>query len=176
MAKRAVFLDRDGVLNRAFVRDGIPHPPEAVAEFEILPGVPEACQRLKAAGYFLIVATNQPDVGRGTQDRATVEEMHRLLLASAPIDAVEVCWHSGRGEPCACRKPLPGMLLAAAARHDLDLRLSWMIGDRWRDIDCGAAAGCRTIFIEGGHSEPLRVSPDFTARSLAEAADIVLQR
>lgn len=171
---RAVFLDRDGVINAAVVRDGKPYPPASVAEFVLLPGVAEACAALKAAGFLLVVATNQPDVGRGTQRREDVEAMHEKMCVWLPIDRVEVCYDPGQGQPSEFRKPAPGMLLRAARELGIDLAASWMIGDRWRDIDCGAAAGCRTIFIDYGYDEPLRVQPDFRAPSLREAAAIVL--
>lgn len=174
---RAVFLDRDGVINRALERESKPYPPRNLGEFEILPEVPEACARLKAAGFKLVVATNQPDVGRGTLDRAVVEEIHRLMLAQLPIDRVEVCYHPGQGASnCDCRKPKPGMLRRAAEALNIDLSRSWMVGDRWRDVDCGHAAGCKTIFINRGYVEELKQKPDFLARSLAEAADLILAR
>ncbi len=175
MARPAVFLDRDGVINRALVRDGLPYAPTRVEEFEILPGVPEACAKLKSAGYLLVVATNQPDVGRGDVKQEVVEAIHDEMRRRLPLDRVEVCYHAGRGQPeCACRKPKPGMLLEAARALGIDLPSSWMIGDRWRDIDCGHAAGCRTILIDHGYAEALRQPPDFRARNLLEAADMIL--
>ena len=172
--KRAVFLDRDGVINGAVVREGKPYPPATPAEFALLPGVAEACSRLKEAGFLLVVATNQPDVGRGTQRREEVEAMHAAMCSALPIDRVEVCYERGQGEPSEFRKPAPGMLLRAARELEVDLAVSWMIGDRWRDIDCGAAVGCRTIFIDHGYDERLRQAPDFRAVSLLEAAGIIL--
>jgi transaldolase len=170
----AVFLDRDGVINRSVVRDGLPCPPASLAEFELLPNVREACARLKAAGFLLIVATNQPDVGRGITPQAAVNEIHAHLMAQLPIDRVEVCFHPGKGaSDCDCRKPKPGMLLRAARELGIDLARSWMVGDRWRDIDCGHAAGCRTIFIDYGYQESLREKPDFSAGNLAAAADTI---
>jgi D-glycero-D-manno-heptose 1,7-bisphosphate phosphatase len=172
----AVFLDRDGVINRALTRDGKPYPPAGLHEFEILPGVAEACRRLKDAGYVLVVATNQPDVGRGTLPQAVVEEIHEHLRRALPIDRVEVCYHPGQGaSDCDCRKPRPGMLRRAARELGLDLARSWMVGDRWRDIDCGHAAGCRTIFIDYGYAEELRQPPDFRCGSLREAAQLILE-
>lgn len=174
--KRAVFLDRDGVINRALVRDGKPYPPASLKDFEILPDVAPACAKLRSAGFLLVVATNQPDVGRGTLSREVVEEIHRSMCKQLEIDRVEVCYHPGKGESeCDCRKPKPGMLLRAALQLGIDLEGSWMIGDRWRDIDCGHAAGCRTIFIDRGYVEELRQTPDFRARGLLEAADIILK-
>jgi D-glycero-D-manno-heptose 1,7-bisphosphate phosphatase len=170
---RAVFLDRDGVINPSVVRDGKPYPPSTIEDFEIYPEVAEACRRLKKAGYLLVVATNQPDVGRGTQSQAVVEAMHAKMCAALPIDRVEVCYHSGHS-PCACRKPSPGMLLQAAQALSIDLFRSFMVGDRWRDIDCGHAAGCVTVFIDRGYSEELRQKPDFIAKNLGLAADLIL--
>jgi D-glycero-D-manno-heptose 1,7-bisphosphate phosphatase len=173
--KRAVFLDRDGVLNRALVREGRPYPPSSLAEFEILPGVPEACAQLRQAGFLLVVATNQPDVGRGTMSRDLVELLHADMLRKVPLDRVEVCYHAGQGmDECDCRKPKPGMLLRAARELNIDLAHSFMVGDRWRDIDCGHAAGCTTILVDYGYDEPLRQPPDHRARNLAEAAAIIL--
>ncbi|MEI7821296.1 MAG: HAD family hydrolase [Verrucomicrobiota bacterium] len=176
MKHKAVFLDRDGVINRPIVRDGKPFPPMRVEEFEILPGVPEACAKLKAAGFLLVVATNQPDVGRGTLTRETVESIHAKMCAALPLDHIEVCYDGGaaHGQPSEFRKPAPGMLLRAARELGIDLAQSWMVGDRWRDIDCGAAAGCRTVFIDLGHAEELRTQPDFVIRDLAAAADVIL--
>ena len=176
--RRAVFLDRDGVLNRAVVRDGLPFPPAALEEFELYPGVAEGCAELKAAGFLLIVASNQPDVGRGTQARETVEAMHHKLRAAIPaLDAIEVCYHAGErhNDPCDCRKPKPGMLLRAAAERGIDLMHSFLIGDRWRDVDCAHAAGCRAVFIDRGYREPLREKPEFTVASFSEAVATVRQ-
>ncbi len=174
--KRAIFLDRDGVINRSIVRDGKPYPPMRVEEFELLPGVAEACAKLKAAGFLLVVATNQPDVGRGTLAREVVEAMHAKMCAALPIDRIEVCYDGGaaHGQPSEFRKPAPGMLLRAARELEIDLSQSWMVGDRWRDVDCGAAAGCRTVFIDLGYDEQLRAMPDFRVRDLAEAAGIII--
>jgi len=173
---RAVFLDRDGVINRALERDSKPYPPRNLSEFEILPGVAAACARLRQAGYLLVVATNQPDVGRGTLKQETVETIHAEMCRQLPIDRVEVCYHPGAEQSdCDCRKPKPGMLLRAGRELGIDLRQSWMVGDRWRDVDCGRAAGCRTIFIDRGYAEELRQKPHFSAGNLAEAADIILR-
>jgi D-glycero-D-manno-heptose 1,7-bisphosphate phosphatase len=176
----AIFLDRDGTLNRQVIRAGKPYPPASLAEFELFPDVPAACAALAAAGYILVVATNQPDVGRGTQSAAVVESMHARLLALVPsIARVEVCYAPGTthaphlpADPR--RKPAPGMLLDAARDLSLDLSRSWMVGDRWRDIDCGQRAGVRTVFIDFGYDEVLRTRPTHTVRTFAEAAAIIL--
>ncbi len=171
--KRAVFLDRDGVLNRAMVRDSKPYPPATLAEFELLPGVVEGCRQLKEAGFLLVVATNQPDVGRGTQKREVVEAMHGELLRWLPLDGIEVSYDGGT-EPSEFLKPAPGMLLRAAAEWGIDLAKSFMIGDRWRDVDCGRRAGCTTIFIDFAYREELRERPDFTVGNFSEAVSLIL--
>lgn len=175
---RAIFLDRDGVLNRPVVREGRPFPPAHIDEFELYPDAVEGCARLKAAGFLLVVVTNQPDVGRGTQSRGSVEAMHAKLRAAIPsLDAIEVCFHAGaaQGEPCECRKPKPGMLLRAAAALNIELKQSFLIGDRWRDVDCAHAAGCRAVFIDHGYSETLREKPEFTVSNLREAVSAILK-
>ena len=175
ITSRAIFLDRDGVINRALIRGGKSYPPNSLDEFEILPGVAESCTILKRAGYLLVIATNQPDVGRGTLPRSTVEAIHSLLCEKLPIDHIQTCYHPGIGlSDCDCRKPRPGMLMKAASELGLDLKQSWMIGDRFSDIECGQLAGCRTILIGNGYSETPRVVPDFQVQSLREAVTIIL--
>jgi D-glycero-D-manno-heptose 1,7-bisphosphate phosphatase len=172
-ANRAVFLDRDGVLNRSIVRAGRPYPPSNVDELEILPGVPEAVRRLRSAGFLLIGATNQPDVARGTQHREVVEAIHARLLAEVPIHRILVCYEDG--DDCPRRKPNPGLLLEAAAEHAIDLPASYMVGDRWRDIEAGRRAGCRTVFIDLGYDERQPDPPaDHIAADLKDAADWIL--
>lgn len=171
----AVFLDRDGTLNRQIVRDGKPFPPDTVDQFELFEDVPEGCKALAKAGYVLVVATNQPDVGRGTQSADVVHAMHERLQKLVPeITRVEVCFDPGRGEQSNRRKPEPGMLIDATAALNLDLSRSWMIGDRWRDVDCGKRAGVKTAFIDFGYTEDLREQPDVTVRSFAEAVQAIL--
>ena len=172
--KRAVFLDRDGVLTRALVRDGNAYAPITPAEMEIDADAPAALARLKAAGFLLLVVTNQPDVARGITRREDVETMHATLRAALPVDEIFVCYHDNQ-DACDCRKPKPGMLLAAAAAHGIDLAASFMVGDRWRDVDAGAAAGCRTIWIDRGYRE--RASehvPDARVDSLRAAAEWIV--
>ena len=170
---RAVFLDRDGVLNRAIVKAGLPLGPSTLEEFEILPGSAEAVLALKEAGFKALVVTNQPDVARGLVTRAQVEAMHGLLLEKVAVDEIRVCFHTDE-DGCDCRKPKPGMLLDAAREWGIGLSDSFMIGDRWRDVDAGNAAGCRTIFIDRGYDEPLRTRPDHVVSSLTEALGFIL--
>jgi D-glycero-D-manno-heptose 1,7-bisphosphate phosphatase len=170
-------MDRDGTLNVQVMRDGNPIAPATVEDFRLFPGVQEACRELHDAGFALVVATNQPDVGRGTQSLAVVEAMHAKLRQLIPeIERIEVCYSPGRDDspPDPRRKPAPGMLLDAARDLDLDLTRSWLIGDRWRDIDCGENAGVRTVFIDFGYVEQLHLPPDFTVKSFVEGARIIL--
>jgi len=173
MKRRAVFLDRDGVLNRAMVREGKPYPPSNVCEVEILPGTIEALQRLKNAGFMLIVVSNQPDVARGTTSRETVEAINAYLASRLPVDRFTMCYHDS-GDDCDCRKPRPGMLLSGAREFDVDLASSYMVGDRWRDVEAGIAAGCKTLFIDYGYDEQQPKSSTVKVASLHEAALIIL--
>lgn len=171
-ARPAVFLDRDGVINRVDVRNGVPRPPASVRDLAILPDVPEALNLLKAGGYALIVVTNQPDVARGTASIESVARIHACLKASLALDAIFTCYHDGP-DACVCRKPKPGLLLQAADAFGIDLPASFMVGDRWRDIEAGRRAGCRTIWIDAGYLEQQAVDYHFRAESLGEAAAII---
>ena len=175
MKRKAVFFDRDGVLNEAVVRDGKPYPPGSLLEMRVFPDAAAALQLLKDHGFLLIVVTNQPDVGRGTQSRETVEEMHRAMRTVLPLDDIRVCYHSG-SEGCQCRKPLPGLLLQAAEDRGISLAESFLIGDRWRDIDAGHAAGCKTILIDYGYAEQQPAAPpEARVPSLGDAVRWVLK-
>lgn len=175
MSRRAVFLDRDGVLNRAIIRDGRPYPPATPTELEFLPGAFEACAALRRAGFLLIAVTNQPDVARGTQSREVVEEIHASLRDALPLNDIRVCYH-GDADNCVCRKPRPGLLMDAARDWDVDLTQSFMVGDRWRDIEAGRRADCTTILIDYGYVESPGVRPDTRVHSLLEAAAWILRR
>ncbi len=172
--RRAVFLDRDGVINRAIVRDGVPYPPRALEEVEILPGVKESLQELHNAGYLLVVVTNQPDVARGSLKKNDVELINNFIKSVLPIDLFKTCYHDTK-DGCSCRKPLPGLILSVASECNIDLANSFMIGDRWRDIEAGASAGCRTFFINYRYEEKAPDAPDFIISSLNEAKKIILE-
>jgi D-glycero-D-manno-heptose 1,7-bisphosphate phosphatase len=169
---KAAFLDRDGVLNKPVVRNGKPYPPQSVEDFEIYPEAFGAVRNLHDMGLLVCVVTNQPDVARGTQTRAEIDAMHQHLRETLSIEHFYVCWDDD-ADQCDCRKPKPGLLTRAARDLGISLADSYMIGDRWRDVDCGYAAGCRTIFIDRGYSESLRKEPNFRARDLGEAVDII---
>jgi D-glycero-D-manno-heptose 1,7-bisphosphate phosphatase len=169
---RAVFLDRDGVINAVVLRAGRPHPPACLAELTILPGVPQALEQLKAAGYALVVVSNQPDVARGTASQADVDALNNQLRRALPLDAVFICAHDDAAG-CGCRKPLPGLITQAASQMGIDCRASYLVGDRWRDIEAGRRAGCRTFFIDYAYQEPAPRGCDFIVGSLLEAARII---
>ena len=182
---RAVFLDRDGVINQS--------PPEGDyitrwEDFHILPGVAEGIALLNRAGFSVIVVTNQRGVAKGLMSEADLQQMHErmtgdLARAGAKIDATFYCPHDI--EPrCDCRKPAPGMLLSAARLHGIDLRASWMIGDSDNDVEAGLNAGCKTarvIATDVTSSERARISEatitaDIIASSLLDAIRQILKR
>lgn len=148
-------------------------PPQSLDEFEIFPEAAAALRSLRGAGFLLIVVTNQPDVASGTQSRDVVDEMHARLLAELPLDEIRGCYEVD-GPNCTCYKPKPGMVLEAAAKHGIDLRASYLVGDRWRDVDCARAAGCRAVFIDRSYEEPLRAAPDVIVAGIADAAHYIL--
>jgi D-glycero-D-manno-heptose 1,7-bisphosphate phosphatase len=172
---RAVFLDRDGVLNRAIVRDGKPYPPQTLAELELLPDIAECLKQLKEKGFLLIVVTNQPDVARGKQTQETIAAMHSLMKSLLPVDEFRVCFHDD-AQDCGCRKPKPGLLMQAALERGISLADSYMVGDRWRDVDAGAAAGCRSVWIDRGYRERAPVhTPEARVSDLCEAVRWILK-
>jgi D-glycero-D-manno-heptose 1,7-bisphosphate phosphatase len=166
-----VFLDRDGVLNEVVIRDGRPYPPQSLTDLTINPEAPDSLTRLKQAGFALIVVTNQPDVARGAQTREAVEAMNAHLATALQVDEIRVCYHDDP-DGCTCRKPLPGLLTAPP---HYDLARSFMVGDRWRDVDAGQSAGCRTVFIDRNYNERQPVA-DAHVLSLSEAVDWILEK
>jgi len=173
--KRAVFLDRDGVLNKAYVRNGKPYSPDTIEEMIIVSDAAKALERLRGRGFRLIVTTNQPDIARGRLTRAQVAAMNGYLASKLPLDAIEMCTHDD-ADHCDCCKLKPGLLLHAARREGIDLAQSFMVGDRYRDIEAGHGAGCRTILIGDGYGETFKAQPDATVSTLNEAADWILKQ
>jgi D-glycero-D-manno-heptose 1,7-bisphosphate phosphatase len=174
--RRAVFLDRDGVLNDSIVRDGVPRPPRSVAEFRLLRGVVEACASLRAAGFALVVVTNQPDIARGTQTREAVDAMNDRLAELVELDEICVCPHDD-SDDCECRKPRPGMLLEAGRRLSLDMGGSVCVGDRWRDIEAAKRAGVTAVHVDRGYrEEPVVVGADAVVPDLPRAVDWIRSR
>lgn len=174
MKRKAVFLDRDGVLNNAIVRNGKPYPPAHLDEVMVADDVLPALQALKAQGYLLIGATNQPDVARGTTEKSLVEAINAKLMAMLPLDEIRVCYHDDK-DGCDCRKPGPGLMTEAAKEFDIDLSASIMVGDRWKDIDAGRLAGCKTIWIDRGYVEKKPANPDAVVQSLGQAAEWIVK-
>jgi D-glycero-D-manno-heptose 1,7-bisphosphate phosphatase len=170
---RAVFLDRDGVVNRSVVRNGKPYAPQTLAQFHLLPGVKDAVRALRQAGYLIVVVTNQPDIGNHLVDRSVVETMHDRLRTVLAPDAIEVCPHS-QDAGCECRKPKPGLLKRAASRLDIALERSFMVGDRWSDVAAGHAVGCYTLLVQRGYQEEIQVKPDTIVSSMPGAARAIL--
>jgi D-glycero-D-manno-heptose 1,7-bisphosphate phosphatase len=180
MARPAIFLDRDGVINRTIFRDGKARAPDRVEDFEFFPGVEAAVENLRAAGYLIVVVTNQPDVARGWQKRENVEAMNDLVRTRLNPDALKACFHDAV-HACECRKPKPGMLNEAARELGIDFARSYMIGDRAGDLQAGRAAGCRTnLYIEpilpAGETidDPTNIIADARFTSLADAAKWIL--
>ena len=171
----AVFLDRDGVVNRAAVRDGRPYPPARLEDVQMLSGAISSLQRLAERGYVLIGITNQPDVARGTQSREVVESINAMILSRLPLREIFVCYHDNK-DNCDCRKPKPGLILRAAEKYRLDLSQSWMVGDRWKDVAAGRAAGLKTIFVDYHYAETYEGVPaDFTVKDTLFLSDIILK-
>jgi D-glycero-D-manno-heptose 1,7-bisphosphate phosphatase len=173
MVTRAVFLDRDGVINANVERDGKPVAPRRLEDFNLLPGAVEAVQRLKAAGFLIVVVTNQPDVRTGHISMETMEAMHAELRKRMPVDDIKACFHVD-SDSCDCRKPKPGMILDAAREHGIDLGKSYVVGDRWRDIEAGRSAGCLTILVDYSYEQDGPLRPTVTVRSLVEAAAVII--
>ena len=175
-ARRAVFFDRDGVLNEALIRDRKPYPPRDLSEFHIPPGAREDLEQLRRLGFVLIVVTNQPDVARGSVQGAAVEAMNQHLRRELPLDDILVCYHDD-ADQCDCRKPKPGMLLQSATKFGINLGESFLVGDRWRDLDAGHAAGCFTVWIDHQYDERGPAHPaGARVQSLHQAIAVILEK
>jgi D-glycero-D-manno-heptose 1,7-bisphosphate phosphatase len=171
---RAVFLDRDGVLVQEIVRaDGQAYAPTELEAFHLIADAAAEVDRLRNAGLVCVVVTNQPEIAGGLLDPEILEEMHRLLQAAISVDGIMTCPHVD-ADGCECRKPHPGMLRAAAEQWDLDLASSFLVGDRWRDIEAGRAVGCQTVLLERSYSACQ--TADVRVSTLSEAVDWILER
>ena len=171
--QKAIFLDRDGVINSSIIVDGKPYPPSNLEELEILPGVEEALSMFRENGYLCVVITNQPDVARGKVSLESVEELNNHLRENLALDDIYSCYHDDKDQ-CECRKPKPGALLSASHMYNVNLNDSYMIGDRWRDIEAGQNAGCKTIFIDYNYAEKRPIGQTYTTGSLLEAVKLIL--
>ena len=172
--KKAVFLDRDGVLNRSFIKNGKPFPPFDLNNVEILEGVKDAIIALKKENWLVIVITNQPDVARNKASKQNVEKINSYLKLILQFDEIFTCYHDDI-DACECRKPKPGMLVAASKKNNIDLNNSYMVGDRWSDIEAGNNVGCKTIFIDYNYNEKKPQNYNHITKSLKEAAKIILK-
>jgi D-glycero-D-manno-heptose 1,7-bisphosphate phosphatase len=171
--KRAAFLDRDGVVNRATLLRGVPRPPASINEVEILEDVVTAIELLKAHHFVPVVVTNQPDVARGTTSQTTINEINAHISMLTGIEHFYTCIHDD-GDLCGCRKPKPGLIIQSATELGLDIHSSILVGDRWRDVSAGQAAGCRTFFIDHSYGERPPEQPFSRVSSLLEAVKKVL--
>ena len=170
--RKAIFLDRDGTLNKAFIKNGLPFSPESFNEFEILPGVKESLLKLKKLNFVCLLITNQPDVSRGKINKNVVIQMNNFLKSEIKLDDIFVCYHDDH-DNCECRKPKPGLILNAKKKWDIDLNKSYMIGDRWKDVQAGINAGCKTVFINNNYKETKQVKANFITDSLINAVYIL---
>lgn len=173
-AKKAVFLDRDGVINRAPIIEGLPRSPRNIQEIEIILGVKEAVTLLFSSGFEIVVVTNQPEVARGFICQDDIEKIHEEISKQTGLKHFKVCIHDNQ-DRCDCRKPKPGMLSQAAKEWNLDLKQSFLVGDRWKDIQAGQEVDCRCFFIDYGYCEEKPKPPFDTVRSLLEAAQIIAE-
>ena len=173
---RAVFFDRDGVINKAIVKNGLPYPPLYPEEVEIIPGLIEVTNMLTQNDYKVIGITNQPDVARGIQTRDNVEKINKVILDQVlGITQIYTCYHDD-ADGCQCRKPSPGLLFQAAVEYSIELTDSYFIGDRWRDIEAGQRAGCRSILVDYGYSceKTRNCQPDYIIKTIEDLLDIIL--
>lgn len=171
--RKAIFMDRDGVINRLIMKDGVGRAPYTLDDFDIFPGVEEACLKSKESQFLNIVVTNQPDVSRGWVSLGSVELINNRVRELLSIDDIKICFHTN-SDRCTCRKPMPGMLLEAAEQWNIDLHQSFMIGDRYSDIAAGVAAGCKTVLVGPGDAQGNFPDPTFKASSLLEGVEAIL--
>ena len=167
-----VFLDRDGVVNKVVMRNGRPFSPRTINEFEWTDGVKEYIERLKEHEFLIIVVTNQPDIAKGRLSRETLDAMTELIYSHLPVDSVWICPHDD-GDNCDCRKPKPGMLLEAAKRWGIDCSHSFVVGDSWKDMEAGRAAGCTSIILDRTYNQA--VTCDHRLPNLKEAVRLILK-
>lgn len=170
----AVFLDRDGVLNQSLIREGKPYSPRKVEDLIILDGVKEAISLLHKKGFVTVVVTNQPDVALGHLSSEMLSELHKLISEEIGVQYFYTCKHDDY-EDCECRKPKIGLIEKASEDLNLDVSKSFMIGDRWKDIEAGQRAGCKCFFIDNNYSEQRPSLPFDTVTSLLEAARVITE-
>jgi D-glycero-D-manno-heptose 1,7-bisphosphate phosphatase len=172
--RSAVFLDRDGVINQAIVKKGRPFPPRTIEEFALLPDVSSAIATLRECGLIVVVVTNQPDISSGLISLDFVNQVHNEIKRLTGIEEFYVCPHLDFDD-CDCRKPKPGLLHKAAKDLDLDLKSSYMVGDRWKDIQAGNLAECQSFFIDYSYNEKTPNPPFHPVGSLLQATEKILR-
>ena len=170
--KRAIFLDRDGVLNKTVIKEKKITSPLNLDELKIVPEAKETLETFKKYGYLLIMVTNQPDIAKNKNTKKNVEEINNFLKNLLNIDDIFVCYHDDK-DFCNCRKPKSGMLIEASKKHNIDLSKSFIIGDRWKDVEAGKNVGCKTIFIDFKYKEKLKSMPNYTITNIADAKNII---
>lgn len=170
MENKAIFVDRDGVINNVYIREGKSYPPYTLQELFLLEGVKDAFQMSKDMGFLNIIVTNQPDIANGKQSIEMMEKIHDFIKERVPIDDIFVCLHADRDQ-CLCRKPLPGMLLSAQEKWHINFKKSFLVGDRWRDIGAAQAVGCESFFVEYNYQEQRPSPPYYAVTSLKEAVE-----
>jgi len=169
---KAIFLDRDGVVDRVIMREGKPSSPWRFEEFEILPDVKECLEEFKRMGFLNIVFTNQPDISRGFLRIEDLEKMHKVIAERLPVDEIEFCPHDDK-DNCSCRKPKPGLILKAAQKWSIDLKRSYVVGDGWKDIGAGKAVGCKTFLIRREYNKDFQTGYDFEITNLKKMVEII---
>jgi D-glycero-D-manno-heptose 1,7-bisphosphate phosphatase len=170
VGKRAFFIDRDGVINKSQILNGVSKPPMDLDSLQLLDGVEQAIGILKGTGIVPVVITNQPDVERGTQTREAVDQINKKIEVLTGITNFYVCYHNDASN-CECRKPKIGMIIRASADLGIDVKRSFLIGDRWKDITAGQRAGVReSFFIDYAYSEKKPSQPYTLVKSLLEAS------
>jgi len=164
---RAIFLDRDGVINEVVIENSKPASPRKLEEFRLILDIEKPLQHFRESGFLNIVITNQPDVARGLLSLEVLEKMNRHIKESLPIDDILFCPHDDN-DMCLCRKPNPGLIISAAKTWGIDLSKSYFIGDTWRDMEAGKKVGCKTVLLNKSYNNDTHSGYDFKINSLNE--------
>lgn len=170
---KAVFWDRDGVLNEVKIIDGLPHPPDCLEHLQLKFGIRQLMDKICKMGYLNICVTNQPDFSRGNTTKENIEKINQAILDYLPLDDLFVCYHDYK-DNCFCRKPKHGLLIIASEKYNIDFYRSWMVGDRTKDMMAGRSAGCKTIFLDCNYSEPnFGIYNDYIIKDIKEIEEII---
>ena len=172
--KKAIFLDRDGVLNKVVLREKgkIIGSPKSLKELKLIPNIKKVTLSLKKRGFLLIMITNQPDYLRKKNSKKNILQINYYLKKKLFLDDVFVCFHDDSSK-CVCRKPKPGMLFKAKKKHKINLKKSYIIGDRWRDIEAGKKAKCKTILLDHNYKEKIKIKPDFNVKKIIQVLKVI---